>query len=70
MSKSRKGDAGPSKRYGTLIRVSDVFAEAIGRASSFEKMSVAEYANAHLLPIVEKLFKDAVVREARRMEDK
>ena len=56
------------KRYGTLIRVTDAFAEAIRDGSSFEKMSVAEYANTYLLPIVEKRYRDAVVKAARKME--
>ena len=58
---------GPPKRYGTLIRVSDEFAEAIGRAASFEEKSIAEYATAHLLPVVEKRHRDAVIKEAKRM---
>ena len=61
-----KGE-GPPRRYGTLIRVSDEFAEAIGRAASFEGKSVAEYATAHLLPVVEKRYRDAMIKEARRM---
>lgn len=48
-----------------VIRVSDGFAEAIGRAASFEKISVAEFATRHLLPVVEKRYRDAVLKEAK-----
>ena len=66
VAEKKKGK--PPKKYGTLIRVSDAFAESIKRASSFEGTSVAEFANAHLLPITEKRYRDAVVRAARKME--
>jgi hypothetical protein len=56
------------KRYGTLIRVSDKFADALRDASSFEKISMAEFADLVLLPVVEKRYRDAVIKEARRME--
>jgi hypothetical protein len=65
VSKKKQGDP---KRYGTLIRVSDEFAESIRRASSFEGVSVAEFAALHLLPIVERRYKEAVLKEARRVE--
>jgi hypothetical protein len=58
------------KRYGTLIRVSDKFAESIRRASSFEKASIAEYAETHLLPVIERRYRDAVLKEAKKMEGK
>jgi hypothetical protein len=63
-----RGDDPPLPRHGTLIRVSDDFAEAIRRASSFEGISVAEFSTLHLLPVVEKRYKDAVLKEARRVE--
>ena len=56
------------KRYGTLIRVSDAFAEALRNAASFEKMNIAEFADTYLLSPTEKRYKDAVLKEARRME--
>lgn len=54
---------------GTLVRVTDEFADALRDASSFEKLSMAEYATVHLLPIVQRRFKDAVVKKAKRMEE-
>jgi hypothetical protein len=60
--------AGKPKRYGTLIRVSDEFAAALRDAVGFEKTSMAEFADAHLLPVVRKRYRDAVLKEARRME--
>jgi hypothetical protein len=71
VAKSKKAaSADQPKRYGTLIRVSDEFAEVIRTASSFEKLSIAEYATMHLLQVVQKRYKEAVVREAKRMEGK
>lgn len=37
---------------GTLIRVSDEFAEAMRTASSFVRLSVAGYADAYLTPVI------------------
>lgn len=52
----------------TLIRVSDEFAEAIKLVSSFEQVSIAEFASAHLLPLVDEQYRDSVTREAKRLE--
>ena len=57
-------------KLGTLIRVSDEFAEAIRDATGFEKMSAAEYIDLHLLAIVRKRYRDAVIKAAKKMEDK
>jgi hypothetical protein len=65
---AKKKTAGSPKRYGTLIRVSDEFAQALRDVTGFEKTNVAEFADAHLLPIVRKRYRDAVLREAKRME--
>jgi hypothetical protein len=66
--KSEKPKSEGTKRYGTLIRVSDEFAQAIRDVTSFEKVSMAEFADTHLLPLVRKRYRDAVLREARRIE--
>lgn len=63
----KKGAASP-KRYGTLIRVSDAFHAALTDAANFEKVSIAEYADAHLLPLVQKRYRDAVLKVAKRLE--
>ena len=65
---AKKKTEGKAKRFGTLIRVSNEFADAMSRASSFEKISMAKFADKHLLAIVEKRYRDAVLKEARRME--
>jgi hypothetical protein len=65
---AKKKSAGTSKRYGTLVRVSDDFAKALSEVTRFEGSSVAEFADAHLLPVVRKRYRDAVIKEARRME--
>jgi hypothetical protein len=63
----KKTGAAP-RRYGTLIRVSDEFAEALREATGIEKTTAAEFADTHLLPIVRQRYRDAVLREARRLE--
>ena len=65
-----KKKGGTPKRYGTLIRVTDEFAEAIGEACSFEKKSVAEFATKYLLTVVRKHYKDAIIKKAKKMEEK
>lgn len=65
-----KKKAVEKKRYGTLIRVSDEFADAIRDATAFEKMSTAEFVDLHLLAIVRKRYRDAVIKAAKKMEDK
>jgi hypothetical protein len=53
---------------GTLIRVTDEFAEVIRTASSFQKSSIIEYADAVLLPLVQQRYRDVLIREATRLE--
>lgn len=65
----KKTQAGKPKRYGTLIRVTDEFADAMRTASSFENVSIAEYATLHLLPIVQKRYRDALIKKAKKMEE-
>jgi len=66
---AKKKTAEKPKQYGTLIRVSDEFAGAIGEASSFEKMSMRDFADAHLLPVVRKRYRDSVLKEAKKLGD-
>lgn len=67
---AKKKATGQAKRYGTLIRVSDEFAAAIRDAAGFEKLSAAEFVDLHLLAIVRKRYKDAVIKAAKKMEGK
>lgn len=69
-AKKKNTDKDKSKQYGTLIRVSGAFAEAMKRASSFEDLSVADFADAYLIAIVEKRWQDGVVRAAKKIEGK
>jgi hypothetical protein len=52
----------------TLIRVSDDFAEAIKLVSTFERVSIAEFASVHLLTLVDERYRESVIREAKRLE--
>jgi hypothetical protein len=63
----KKGEKAP-KRYGTLIRVSDAFAKALRDATRMEGVSAAEFADTHLLPIVQKRYRDAVLKRAKALE--
>jgi len=63
----KKTGASP-RRYGTLIRVSDELAEALRHAVSIERISMAQFGDQYLLPVVRKRYREAVLREARRME--
>lgn len=67
VAKKKTSGKDDPKQYGTLIRVSDEFADAIREASSFEKVSMREFADAHLLPVVRKRYRDAVLKEAKRI---
>ena len=66
----KKSESTDAKRYGTLIRVSDRFAEAIRGGAQMERVSMAEYCDSHFLATAEKRHKEAVLKEARRMEGK
>ena len=56
------------KRYGTLIRVSDQFAEALKDVTGFEKITVAEFCDTHLLPVVRKRYHNGVIKKAKKLE--
>jgi hypothetical protein len=67
-SVAKKKSADPNQRKGTLIRVSDEFADALRDVTGFEKTTVAAFCDADLLPVVRKRYREAVLKEARRME--
>jgi hypothetical protein len=64
-----KKTADENKRKGRLVRVSDEFADALDDAVGLEKTTVAAFADAHLLPIVRKRYKDVILQKARRMAE-
>ena len=66
MAKKKKEPADDS----TLIRVSKTFAEAIRDAAAPEKISVADFADSHLAPLVAKRYRDWILKEAKRFEAK
>lgn len=59
-----------AKRYGTLIRVSDRFADALRRITQIEGVSMADYIDAQYLASTEQAYEAAVVAEAKRIERK
>lgn len=67
--KTTTGDkpAQEPKRYGTLIRVSDQFADAIRNASTLEKLSMAEFADKHLLQAVTSRYRALLAAETKRI---
>lgn len=70
MAKKKAPEQEKPKRYGTLIRVSDEFAEIVRDASSLEKMSVAEFAAAYLMPVAVKRYRETLVSKAKKAEGK
>jgi hypothetical protein len=65
---AKEKPAGKPKRYGTMIRVSDAFAEALGDVTAIEKQSVAEFCDAVLLPIVRKRYRESLLKKVRKLE--
>lgn len=63
-----RSQEGKPRRYGTLIRVTDDAAKMITKAASFEGISVADFVTQYLIPLVEKRYRDAVLKEARKMK--
>lgn len=57
-----------TKRYGTLIRVTDEFAESVRKASAAEDMTVGEFATRYFQAIADKRYRDAILKEAKRLE--
>lgn len=68
VAKKKTGES--PKRYGTLIRVSDEFAEAMRDLTGLMRTSTAEFADAHLLPVVRKHYRDGLVKKAKEQEGK
>jgi hypothetical protein len=65
---AKEKPAGKPKRYGTMIRVSDAFAEALSDVTSIEKQSIAEFCDTVLLPVVRKRYRESVLRKAKKLE--
>lgn len=70
MAKKKREPKNEPKPETTLIRVTVEFAGAVRAAASFEKLTTGEFASKHLLPVALKHYRDAVLREAKRMEGK
>jgi hypothetical protein len=67
VAKKRAATPGQPKRYGTLVRVSDEFADALRKASALQSVSMADFADTHLLAVVQKLYRDTLAKESKRM---
>jgi hypothetical protein len=70
LQKMGEADSKATRKYGSLIRVSDQFIEAMRDVTGFEKVSTAEFADAVLLPIVQKRYREGVIRKAKQLEGK
>jgi hypothetical protein len=68
VARKSKNPSSP-KRYGSLIRVTDEFAEAIRDASSLEKMSIAEFAQTYLTRTVRDHYKKTIKRLAKKVDE-
>lgn len=67
VAKKKSSTNAEPRRYGTLIRVSDEFADAIRKASALADVSHSEFADDHLLAIVQRIYRDALAKESKRM---
>lgn len=65
----KKKSAPTSKRRGTLIRVSNELADALGDVTGLERTNIADWADTHLLPIVRKRYSDVVIKVADRIKE-
>lgn len=60
-------DEAPALPSPTLIRVSDEFADAIRKASALTDVSHSDFADTHLLAIVQRIYRDTLAKESKRM---
>lgn len=68
MARKRTTPKDEPKVETTLIRVSKTFADTIRDAAGFEKSTVAEFADANLMPVVKKRYDDAILKAAKKIE--
>jgi hypothetical protein len=57
------------KRQGTMIRVSDDFAEVFRKACNLEGLNSAEFVDSHFLPLVRRIYRELLDRETKEMGD-
>jgi hypothetical protein len=50
-----------------LMRVSTEFADTVQALAGMEKVSAAEFMDAEFLALIKKRYKDAILKEARRL---
>lgn len=60
--------AGEKKRYGTLIRVSDEFADVLKKAAVLHQQSMAQFADKHLLPVAKTRYQSAMTKESKKLK--
>ena len=63
----KKSQEDKPRRYGTQIRVSNAFADLIVKAANTEGLSVADYIDKHVMGLIEKRYKEAILKEAKRL---
>jgi hypothetical protein len=68
VSKKKSQEASEPKRYGTLIRVSDDFAQKIRDAAHFERVSIADFADTFLLAILDKKYTEVMLRATKTIK--
>jgi hypothetical protein len=55
------------KKAVRMMRVSTEFADAVAKVSQLENLNAAEFVDTHFLPIVRKRYKEAIIKEAKRL---
>lgn len=65
VAKKKPSPKADPKRSGTMIRVSDEFAEVYRKACALHNLNAAEFADLHLLPHVRKVYRDLLAKESK-----
>ena len=67
VAKKKASTPADPKRYGTLVRVSDAFADALRKTSALQGVSMADFADTHLLAVAQRIYREALAKESKRM---
>jgi hypothetical protein len=58
-----------TRQHTTMVRVSTLLAEGLKSTATMEGISIAEFADVHLLPVVKKRYREILIREMQRLNE-
>lgn len=64
--KRKAGASESAKRRTTLVRVYEDFAEMVASAAGADRLSYADWINIHLMPVADRISRDAFTKRGRR----